>query len=84
MHAIVFSRFKRNGKDHVLTLPAGDGNVFLHPGINALPAELWKLARDGERAKALLASKEIEERAPVTVKVIDETPAATSPAPHKE
>jgi hypothetical protein len=83
-HALVYCSYKRNGRDEVLVLDAGDGNkAHLHPGMNALPAELWDAARTGERAQLLLGQGVLVDKGKVAVPEDKEEAAPPSPVQPK-
>jgi hypothetical protein len=81
-HALVHSNYKRNGRDEVLVFDAGEGKqVHLHPGMNALPAELWDIAKRDERAKALLAQAALVDKGLAPELADDAAPPAPASAP---
>lgn len=81
-HHIVYSRYIRNGRSEVLVLrDEGQQEIMhLHPGGNAVDADVWAKVKDLEPCKGLLASKVLEDRgeAPEVVEA-EETTAPESP-----
>lgn len=70
---------KHPGREDVLVLRTGDGKeVHLHPGMNAVPVDLWDTALKEERAKKLVSDGVLKEASRSDVET-EEAPKAPTP-----